>query len=325
MSEAVVTRVLGSEEIIAKILEGVFTPHGGVVRISKGYKGAGQIVGHLKFPSDPDRSVDSINKLIQAAGGLQPNLTALSTAGLVMSGLNLVVSAAGFYIVCKKISSLSGQIEKGVHQLSRQIELLDAKVSNFIGDVKVYRDAELLATIETLEAFLASDKRDSLAVLIKDIGKYKNFYRAKLSELLDLEPNKLLSMIDFAGLLREKLTYISFFEARVYFQIGNYIHSKDLLGQMDVEWRDFNKALHGKMSSLSVASELTVMESENILELMGRRKSVLPAIEYQRNICGVLDREPCALEAFKREYDDMVLILDPKYIAGISPLAPAQA
>lgn len=124
--DALVRSLPDIPDVLAKLHSGDYTLWGGVVRHSKGTEKAGQIVGHLLFPGDSRHVQESLQNLqstlSSGLGSLQTGmdqvqqsmnvLQGLQSANLVMSGLNLAVTTAGFVIVCKKLDKISQKIDE---------------------------------------------------------------------------------------------------------------------------------------------------------------------------------------------------------------------
>lgn len=102
---------MGTDSVVREIPEWVteglsnktLTEHGGVIRNLKG-----QIVAHLQF-GDAE-AMEKVGQALSQMSGQLNVLQGLQTATLALQGLNLVVSVAGFAIVCKKLNRISDQL-----------------------------------------------------------------------------------------------------------------------------------------------------------------------------------------------------------------------
>lgn len=169
-------------EIPLDILNKIGTEYylsGGTIRVAKGYDGAGQIVRHFIFPSDPQAAEKAFNEIqtgIQQSqnimgtvqkGVLENNrilqsVQSLQHMTIALQGINLAVSAVGFAIVINKLN----QIAKKIDQLDQKIDL----VLNQVKDLKHYHDCiqltKLTATLKNLESALRiNDKALSLSII----------------------------------------------------------------------------------------------------------------------------------------------------------------
>lgn len=144
-----------------------YTLSGGTVRIAKGYEGAGQIVRHFIFPSDPQEAERVFNEI---RGGIQQTQKAIGTVQsgilennatlrsmqslqnmtIALQGINLAVSAAGFAMVINKLNKISQQIDR----LDQKIDLVLSEVK----DLKHYQErvqfTKFTATLKNLESAL---------------------------------------------------------------------------------------------------------------------------------------------------------------------------
>jgi hypothetical protein len=125
-------------DVLAKLTDGTYTLHGGVIRHAAGTGRGGQIVGHLIFPGDALQTQQRLQELqstlskgltsIQAGmDGLQQSmnvLQGLQVANLAMTGLNLAVTTAGFVVVCKKLNKISAQIQEQSEGIARTLHLV---------------------------------------------------------------------------------------------------------------------------------------------------------------------------------------------------------
>ncbi|MEL6223060.1 MAG: hypothetical protein AAFR31_10525, partial [Cyanobacteria bacterium J06627_8] len=117
-------------EVITGLLSGQYKQYGGVIRWASGTQNAGQIVRHLlpvtsqSLVSPLFESVSSTLGVVNTyqlhrLSGQVSNLTAsvnqlfhVATGTMVLSGLNLAVSAVGFAVLNEKLKKLEGKLNE---------------------------------------------------------------------------------------------------------------------------------------------------------------------------------------------------------------------
>jgi hypothetical protein len=123
-----VQRIVPSE-FVRQVRAGHYTLHGGVVRDQ-----ASRIVGHLLLPAGG------------SANALEPALGPLSTGTSALMGMNLVVSAAGFAMVCRKLEGIRSHL----CGMDGKIDRLLAGQARLLWETEARRRAELGAALENL-------------------------------------------------------------------------------------------------------------------------------------------------------------------------------
>ncbi len=140
LSGLTVTRAI-PPEVITGLLTKQYQMYGGVIRWAPGTEYAGQIVRHL-VPVDPQLAASSLSpslygpvssRVLQAANTYQlHSLTAATgqilqaaTGTMLLSGLNLAVTAVGFAVIKQKLKSLEGQLTQIQQEVRAIRELLE--------------------------------------------------------------------------------------------------------------------------------------------------------------------------------------------------------
>lgn len=143
--EWTVQRALPSDTLQG-ILSGAYQVYGGVIRRTPGTPGAGQIVRHLIFPAGAQLTdtlipspvggilnVANYYQLRQLGGqmmGLQmatQQVLALASTTMLLSGLNLAVSAVGFAVIVHKLNKLEGKLQELQKEVQAIRNLLELK------------------------------------------------------------------------------------------------------------------------------------------------------------------------------------------------------
>jgi len=130
-----VTRAI-PPQVIAGLLTKQYQLYGGVIRWSPGTEYAGQIVRHL-VPVAPQLATSSlfgpISGVFQAVNTYQlhtlniaaQQILQVATGTMMLSGLNLAVSAMGFVVISQKLKSLEGQLNEIQQEVRAIRELLE--------------------------------------------------------------------------------------------------------------------------------------------------------------------------------------------------------
>jgi hypothetical protein len=198
------------EETIGGLLSGQYVLHGGVVRCSPGTEQAGQIVRHLIPLAAPAQMLLPLNPLPDLSFPISihqiartPDINAmtrqilqLSTGTMVLSGLNLAVSAIGFANLSQRLGVIEARLEAIQADVQAIRDLLERKEratfrlalsnlqnSGYIVNSDIRRSVlvdaretfgvmveeyrELLAQAETVEAALAAEEFYCLMALAR--------------------------------------------------------------------------------------------------------------------------------------------------------------
>lgn len=115
-----VTRAI-PQEVLVGLMAGQYKAYGGVIRWAAGTEHAGQIVRHLipvGLQTITDPLFGSLNGMLNIANTYQKigvttqTILQMSTGTMVLSGLNLAVSAIGFTVIYKKLKQLENQLNR---------------------------------------------------------------------------------------------------------------------------------------------------------------------------------------------------------------------
>ena len=112
-------------DVIDGVNRGVYQVHGGVIRTAPGTDEAGRIVRHL-IPSRQDPTVPSGAFLDLSRARNTQQLLQVATGTMLLSGLNLAVSAVGFAVLYKKLTDLDNSltaIAKTVEGIARLLDM----------------------------------------------------------------------------------------------------------------------------------------------------------------------------------------------------------
>lgn len=311
MSSEILYRTLSSApEILKGIDTGLYKIWGGVVRVAKGHEGAGQIVGHLQFPNSENQVKEAISQLSggmsSAAADSLAALQQLQTANLVLSGLNLAVSTAGFAIVCTKLNGISEQISMQSEKLDLLIEMArDVKVQ---GDIR--RHAEFSSVLKTIRQY--SEENDIGMLKGQLAGLHTQYAETKLMlrhAAAGVGTKGGLDFIDVMRNLQERMMYLGFLQAHVQQRIGSPGYAYNALRDLKQDWLEINSVLVDTVAANNEWVEgLPYEAAENIVSFLEYRKEVTPAIEYQSSLLGFAVDNPSALQVLNEDVSEIRFI-----------------
>lgn len=153
------------EKFRAGIEAGQYTVHGGVIRHVTGTK---SVAAHL-IMGDPSA--------LQAAGTAFGPLLAATTA---LSGLNLIVSTAGFVILSRKLSAIEKKLDLVTEKLG---ELLQGQMQ-IMWEQELGRRCKLQANLDSLELSLSIGNDAMASGALNALNESAHFYRAVSEELM---------------------------------------------------------------------------------------------------------------------------------------------
>lgn len=284
-------------DIMARIHNREYTLNGGVVRHAAGTGKGGQIVGHLKFPSDAIQAQESIERLQSVVqngldslhGGmsqLQQSmnvLQGLQVANLALSGLNLAVSAAGFVIVCKRLDKVSAQIQAQSQGIAQTLLLVgEAHNRSLLGDEARFRSLLLSA-----KQFCEQGDVEHLKSLIPTFHQEYQFTKLVLERHAPIAGSNLGSFSEIV-LLQDRLINIGLMLSHVQMRAGAPKYGQECLAGLADDISTLNKRRIDALSSdRDVASQITIGHFGNVTSFLERGKKVVPALSYEADLIGL--------------------------------------
>lgn len=301
-----VSRILSeSLDVLNRIQSGEYTVHGGVVRHAAGTERGGQIVGHLKYPSNPQKAQESLSNLqntLQSGlssleGGmnqLQQSmnvLQGLQVANLALSGLNLAVSVAGFAIVCSKLNKISLQIERQSAQINQTLNLaLKNHERNLLDD-----EAEFRTLVISAQQFCALGDVEQLRVLLPRLTKQYEFTKLVLQKLAD-EPASNVDQFDEVELLHGRFTNLGLLLSHVKIRANAPLLASEQMRHLS---EDLIALSHARIEALTndqdTAFRLPKERLAQVVSLLSRNKEMLPALAYQADLIDLESAHPNAV------------------------------
>lgn len=303
-------------DVLAKIQSGLYRLYGGVVRYAPGTGKGGQIVGHLLFPGDSQLTQERLQQL-QATlskgleslesgmGHLQQSmdvLQSLQSANLVMSGLNLAVTTAGFVIVCKKLDGISEQIHAQSHAINQTLQLVgDLHDRGFMMD-----KAQFWALTQTARQFCEMGEVEHLKGLIAPLHKEYQFTKLVLEKHASIGASS-VERLNEISLLQGRLLNLGLMTAYVQMKIGAFKYSRECVSQLESDLIALNtRRIEVLTNDRKVASKIDHKQFADLRNFLQRGKSVLPALTYQAD---VIELEMCNPGLLERASESKEILL----------------
>lgn len=292
-------------DILAKLADGTYTLHGGVVRHAAGTGRGGQIVGHLLFPGDSMQTQqrlqelqstmsNGMNTLQSGMEGLQQSmnvLQGLQTANLVMTGLNLAVTTAGFVIVCKKLNKISAQIEAQSEGIARTLHVVgQVHERSLLND-----EARFRSLILSTQQFCEQGDVAHLKSLIPQFHQEYQFTK------LVLERNALIGASNLDNfneleLLQSRLINLGLGLTHVQMKTGAPAFGRATLIELSSDISSLNAKRIEAMRSVDVATRMKQAQLAKISDFLKSGRDMTPAITYQADVIELDSRRPGLLQ-----------------------------
>lgn len=307
-----------SPDILEGIANGKYNIFGGVIRHVAGSSTGGQIVAHLKFPSDQQQTQQSIEKLqgmlnqgfssTQAAmGQLQQTmnvLQGLQVANLALSGLNLAVSVAGFVIVCKKLNSLSSQIQAQSKNITQILEIVgEARDRALLGD-----EARFRALVLSAQQFCEMGDTEHLkSILLPIIHEYE-FTKLILQKHSVLATSS-IDRLNEITLLQERFIHIGLLRSHAQMKIGAVKYAEDALHDLISELSSLNATRVKTLAQdKDLASRMPATHLSKIVAFLEHGKKIVPALSYEADLLALELHQPGTLQLVPNDSSEILVI-----------------
>lgn len=306
MNEELLRSLPNLPDILAKLKSGEYELFGGVVRHAKGTEKGGQIVGHLLFPGDSQQAQAQLQQLedvlSNGLGSLQTGmehlqqsmnvLQSLQTANLVMTGLNLAVTTAGFVIVCQKLNKISAQIQAQSQTIAETWKLVsEAHERGQLTDEAHFRSLLLSA-----RQFCEEGDVQHLKALIPDFHKEYQFTKLVLERHAAI-PASATQRLSDVKLLQDRLVNLGLALSHVQAKSGAVKFAHESLAQLESDIRALNaQRVEGLTSDRAAASRITHEQFAGLTNFLQHGKQMLPALAYQTEVITLESRHPGVLQ-----------------------------
>lgn len=293
-------------EVIEKIKAGIYSLCGGVVRYAAGSSKGGQIVGHLIFPSDSEEIQkrleqlqstlsEGLGSLQTGMGQLQQNmnvLQGLQSANLVMSGLNLAVTTAGFIVVCKKLDGISEQIQAQSHGIAQIVQV----VSDLHERSLLKSESDFRASVLTAKQFCEQGDVELLKHLIRPFHEKYQFAKLVLEKHASI-PASSVERIGEIKLLQDRLVHLGLMLSHVQMKTGAIKQSHESVKQLESDLTSLNaRRVEVLVNNRAIASIITPSQFSELTGFLQQGKQMLPALTYQADVIELEMRRPGMLE-----------------------------
>lgn len=305
-----------SPEILEGLLSGRLRIEGGVIRIVAGQPGAGQIVSHIKFPSDPDMARQAMEKLtnqlgmanngIESIQGSLGVLQSLQVANLALSGLNLVVSVAGFAIVCHKLNKISATLQEHSAKLDQLLNLVHGiKIKDQLKDAATFK-----ALLDSARQFSENGDTQQLKQLILPMRQQYELAKQLLLQPIEASaPTVFRDGTDHVFNLQQRYFHLGLGLVFIQQKIGDYKFALETLEELQHSWSRMNKLIVGQLETdQNWLMEMTNDEYHGLKLFLAQRKKIIPAIEYQSNLLKLLMERPDIAELVSNDQCEIILI-----------------
>jgi len=293
-------------DVMEKLQSGAYRLWGGVVRHAAGTEKAGQIVGHLLFPGDSQQTQERLQQLQstlekglgslqQGMGQLQQSmgvLQGLQSANLVMAGLNLAVTTAGFVIVCKKLNRISDQIQSQSEQIAQTYGLVkEVHDRNILLD-----EAQFRALILTAQQFCEQGDVEHLKGLIAPIHKEYQFTKLVLEKHALIAASTVIRLPEIT-LLQDRLINLGLTLSHIQMRTGAVKFSQESMMQLEADIKSLNaQRIEILTSDSEIASTIKHDQFKHMTHFLQQGKQMLPAMTYQADVIGLEARHPGLLQ-----------------------------
>lgn len=314
-----------SPEVMTMIENQILEVHGGVLRYTKGQEFGGRIYSHLKFPSDAvnaseelkkiertlgnrlNKLQSSVDSVADGIGDLQQSMDTiqgLQQANLVLAGLNLAVSVAGFAIVCSKLNGISAQIQaqsEGINELLRYAATAEERA--------LLRDhAKFIALVSSAKQFCMTNDIHGMTNLIP---RFHEEYHFNLLLLERLSEQKALSKNEIHNIqtLQNRMVNLGMLLAHVQLRMGAANSALDSVNHLSASLTKLNSnRVNALTSDRDEASRITLEHFEEIKKLLDLGKKTQPALAYEASLLELEVNNPGLLLS-AQENDEIQVLL----------------
>ncbi|MDD9155585.1 hypothetical protein PVK64_05235 [Aliivibrio sp. S4TY2] len=288
------------------IISGKYKVWGGVVRLAKGQRGAGQIVGHLVIPDNADEALDKLGGQLGTMQKQLSGLQSLQIANLAMSGLNLAVSAAGFAIVCKKLDHISCILKSHTEKLDSLLDLAQKQdLRNTLSEA-----ARFSGIIKSARQFSETGEFEQLKSLIRPINEQYEFTKYLLLDATRSAAKHIfIASIDEVECLSDRLVHLALIKAHINQKVGHTQFAIEAMEDLQKDWLNLNQNIVTAFTeNKAFVSGLSIDSASKVRALLEFRQKRLPAIEYQTNVLKLLKEKPETAQLLDVSNDQILFI-----------------
>lgn len=301
-----------------------YTLSGGTVRIAKGYEGAGQIVRHFIFPSDPQAAErvfneikDGIKQTQESIGALQntvlenntllKSMQSLQHMTIALQGINLAVSAAGFAMVINKLNKISQQID----QLDQKVDLVLSEIK----DLQHYQDCiqftKLTATLKNLESALRINDKTMALSAISRLRESQELFILVCDLYIDNKIENYFKSPELFNQHYQGALASSFAIANAFNQLGELEEAQKIIASIDTWQLSISQKIHGIVSAKTPPiwlRTITKQEKHTLKKSLFMITNTSNALEYINNTYQLCIDEKLDINALLNNERELLVI-----------------
>jgi hypothetical protein len=219
-------------------------------------------------------------------------LQGLQSANLVMSGLNLAVTTAGFVIVCKKLDKISQKIDEQSRAIAHTWHLVsEAHEQNLLADEARFRGLLLTAT-----QFCEEGDVQQLRTLIGSFNEQYQFTKLVLERHSRIA-NSNVALFDQISLLQNRLVNLGLMMSHVQLKAGSHKYSRQSLTELATDIASLNASRVKALSNdRSVASTITHEQFAVVTGFLKYGREMTPSLTYQADLIELEVKHPGLLQ-----------------------------
>jgi len=256
-------------EVIGGLLTNQYTLNGGVIRWAAETEKAGQIIRHLipvsqspvNFIADGIGAYNAyqlhkISGQISSLSTLTQQVLNIATGTMILSGLNLAVSAVGFLYLSNKINKLESEIKESLSKMENNLTQHLKQIGRGVEDIRKILErkerAELLASLDELNLMADFKHQDRMAMS----GNARFTLRRLLNEYTELFMNEDIPEIALA--YEEYFCVTAIAHSRCYAELRELSIAKKELSKAYSIWKPKSQKIAQSLLSRTKSERLLI-------------------------------------------------------------------
>lgn len=273
---------------------------GGTIRVASGYKNAGSIVKHLRFPENKEQTSEILKGLsstLKNHGSTLQSIQSLQNATLILQGMNLAISVAGFALVLGRLN-----------KIDKEIKNIDSKLENLqlaVDEIKEYQEtiqySRYFANLESLHAGLRLKKEhmvDSSILKVRDSQYlFQNLCSKQLQDIKSLYKNSKLFHMHLQIVIGGVICI-----SNAHAQQGEYTEADRVLSDFSEWYLEIGKAILSPIENKvkpAWLAKLTQPELEEMKKTVDLTRSLPENIKYLNDNINLLSLSGRSINAIK--------------------------
>ncbi|MFK0570357.1 hypothetical protein [Endozoicomonas sp.] len=306
---------------------------GGTIRVAPGFDKAGSIVRHLRFPENAQaasqvmeqlkataeqnqQALGAIGKTVSQNQGLLQNIQSMQHATMVMQGMNLAVTVAGFAIVINQLNKISRKLD----QVIRQLDQMDIKLDTLLltaNEIKSYQESvqfsRFTANLESLNEALRLEKLvmadQAIITLRESEHQFKLLCERQLQEVKVVYKNPEPFQINFMGAMGASMCIAN---ARA--QMGDLKEAENIIANIN-DWQSSIKTavllpLEKKNAPVWLG-RLNDQKQSAAKKVVNTQQAVPETLQYLSDTYQLCRQSGRELKSLLAEDQDKLLVIEP--------------